>query len=290
MTLFGGFQSGIRPDHQVARGPGRHLCSGHVTDLKTSLLNIMDHKDHWAWAVFGGPTATIEQLRVHFQQEYAVYVRDFPVLLSRIHSRCPEADVRRDLAENLYEEETGGLSGTGPHPELFLYMMEGLKFDRADFRDIMLLDEAREYRTWLDEVTTNLPWIVGAAVVTIFVEGSIHDRREIMSQEPAPATAVKEEAERRMLQENPLVKYHGLDPRYLKLKCAHARVESGHRHAAWRIVLDHARSGGDRMLCIEAMEKSLELWHAFRDAVARAAGINGESRRPHRKFARTTQS
>jgi len=105
-----------------------------MADLKASLLRIMDHKDHWAWPIFGGPTATLDQLKVHFLQEFAVYVRDFPVLLSRIHSRCPVADVRRDLAENLYEEETGGLSGTGPHPELFLYMMEGLGFQKREFR------------------------------------------------------------------------------------------------------------------------------------------------------------
>src|SRR5881296_2852026 len=116
------------PVRSVARaarsltGPAMRAIFRAVSDLKASLLRIMDHKDHWAWPIFGGPTASLDQLKAHFQQEYAVYVRDFPILVSRVHSRCPIADVRRDLAENLYEEETGGLSGTGPHPELFLYM------------------------------------------------------------------------------------------------------------------------------------------------------------------------
>jgi pyrroloquinoline quinone (PQQ) biosynthesis protein C len=246
--------------------------------LKASLLRIMDHKDHWAWPVFGGPTATLDQLKVHFQQEFAVYVRDFPVLLSRVHSRCPIPDVRRDLAENLYEEETGGLSGTGPHPDLFLYMMEGLGFDRREFRNAKLLPESRAYRDWLDEATTKLPWVVGAAVVTIFVEGSVHERREISQHALRPAVG-QEEAERSLLRDNPLVRYHGLDPRYLKLKRAHARVEDGHRRTAWRIVLDNARAEGDKMLCVEALERSLETWHAYRDGVARAAGIRRETRR-----------
>ncbi|MGH9867466.1 MAG: iron-containing redox enzyme family protein [Candidatus Polarisedimenticolia bacterium] len=254
-----------------------------MTDLKASLLRIMDHKDHWAWSVFGGPTATLEQLRIHFQQEYDVYVRDFPVFLSRVHSRCPVQDVRRDLAENLYEEETGGLSGTGPHPELFLYMMQGLGFERKEFRNIALLAESRAYREWLDEATTRLPWVVGAAVMTIFVEGSIHDRREISQP---PRLAAPEEIERELLRDNPLVRYHGLDPRYLKLKRAHARVEDGHRRSAWRIVLDHARSEGERMLCVEAMERSLELWQAYRDGVARAAGLS--ARRTTRRLSRSS--
>jgi len=253
-----------------------------VSDLKASLLRIMDHKDHWAWPIFGGPTATLDQLKTHFQQEYAVYVRDFPVLLSRVHSRCPVADVRRDLAENLYEEETGGLSGTGPHPDLFVYMMEGLGFQKREFRTVKLMPESQKYRDWLDEATTQLPWVVGAAVVTIFVEGSVHDRREISQHALRPAPQ-HEDLERTLLRDNPLVRYHGLDPRYLKLKRAHARVEDGHRHSAWRIVLEHAKSGGDRMLCVEALERSLELWHAYRDGVAKAVGITRDMRRAARR-------
>ena len=252
-----------------------------MADLKASLLRTMDHKDHWAWPIFGGPTATLDQLKIHFMQEFAVYVRDFPVLLSRIHSRCPVPDVRRDLAENLYEEETGGLSGTGPHPELFLYMMEGLGFQRREFRGVKLLPESREYRDWLDEATTQLPWVVGAAVVTIFVEGSVHDRREI--SHAGPRHAVPEDVERALLRDNPLVRFHGLDPRFLTLKRAHARVEQGHRRAAWRIVLENAKSAGDRMLCVEALERSLELWTAYRDGVARAAGITRVARRAARR-------
>lgn len=248
-------------------------------DLKSCLLRVMDHKDHWAWPVFGGSTATPEQLRIHFQQEYGVYVRDFPVFLSRIHARCPEAEVRRDLAENLYEEETGGLSGTGPHPDLFLYMMEGLGFERAGFRDVGLLPASQRYRQWLDEATMQADWVVAAAVIAIFVEGSVHDRREI--SRPADAGDSSEDA---LLRDNPLVKYHRLDPRYLKLKRAHAKVEGGHRQAAWRMVLEHAGETSVQRECTQALERSLELWLAYRDAVAGAAGIESSGRRSKRRI------
>lgn len=257
-----------------------------MSDFKASLLRVMDHKDHWAWPVFGGPTATLEQLRIHFQQEYAVYVRDFPMFLSRVHSRCPVAEVRRDLAENLYEEETGGLSGTGAHPELFLYMMEGLGLERKEFRNIKLLPESKAYRDWLDEATTNMSWIVGAAVVTIFVEGSVHDRRSISQHLLRPVS--QDEQERAMLRDNPLVRYHGLDPRYLTLKRAHAKVEDGHRQAAWRMVLDYTRTNAEKMLVTEALERSLETWHGFRDGVSKAAGVTRDSRRSTRRLTRSS--
>ena len=70
--------------------------------FRERLLSIMDRKNHWAWPVFSGPNIDKAQLRIHFQQEYATYVRDFPVLLARIHGRNPPASVMRMLAENIY--------------------------------------------------------------------------------------------------------------------------------------------------------------------------------------------
>ncbi|MEE9230070.1 MAG: iron-containing redox enzyme family protein, partial [Acidobacteriota bacterium] len=124
-----------------------------ISEIQEILLGVMDRKDHWAWPHINEGRATREQLLLHFQQEFDVYVRDFPILLSRVHARCPHAEVRRDLAENLYEEETGKLSKGVPHPELFLVMMEGLGFPRARFDNIELLPEASAYRAWIDVVT-----------------------------------------------------------------------------------------------------------------------------------------
>src|SRR4029078_4095691 len=96
----------------------------------------MDQKDHWAYPHLTRPGLTRAQLLTHFRHEYLVYVRDFPVLISRALGQVPPLeDVRQSLAENLYEEQTGGLSKTAPHPELFLRMMEGLGFSRAEFSD-----------------------------------------------------------------------------------------------------------------------------------------------------------
>src|SRR3984957_9588284 len=93
----------------------------------------MDHKHHWAYPALTRPGLDRAQLLVHFRHEYLVYVRDFPVLLARALGQVPPLpDVRAALAENVYEEQTGGLSGTAPHPELFLRMMEGLGLRRDD--------------------------------------------------------------------------------------------------------------------------------------------------------------
>ena len=83
------------------------------TQFLERLLAIMDRKHHWAWPIIMGPGTTKAQLLLHYQQEFLVYVRDFPVFLARVHGQNPPADVRRMLAENIYEEDTGGLSFGG---------------------------------------------------------------------------------------------------------------------------------------------------------------------------------
>ena len=59
--------------------------------FRERLLSIMDRKHHWAWPVLMGPGITKAQLKIHYQQEYLTYVRDFPVLLAR--GRCSRSSL-----------------------------------------------------------------------------------------------------------------------------------------------------------------------------------------------------
>lgn len=227
----------------------------------------MDRKNHWAWTRFSGPKADKAQLKIHYQQEYAVYVRDFPLFLGRLYSKTPLAEARRPLAANLYEEETGGLSLGKPHPALFLKMMEALGFQERQFQRISLLPASRRYRRWLDEVTLSPSWLEGTAVITIFVEGSIRDRKEIGDHPPA-APPIEE-----ILRNHFLVRHHHLDPCALDLIRAHSLVEHGHRLDAWHIVLQNAKSRASRKRVYDHLLRSLELWIGYREGVAKEAGI-----------------
>lgn len=233
-----------------------------------ALLRIMDGKHHWAWDHFATGTLTKEQLKIHFQQEYAVYVGDFPVFLARIHGKNPPAPVRRMLAENIYEEDTGGLSLGTSHPALFLSMMEGLGFNPDDFERVRLLPASRAYRAWLDRMSNHRQWVIGAATLTIFVEGSVKDRKEI-HQPSEPKSAEDIEA---VIRNHPLVRHHGLSPDHMDLIRAHQLVEAGHRHDAYDMVVNHTAPPLRRSILIH-LKKSLDFWLRYRDAVAKACGI-----------------
>lgn len=232
--------------------------------IQDRLLAVMDRKTHRGWPPFTRPGLSREQLATHFAQEWGTYVRDFPVLLARVLGQSPPDDVRRPLAENIYEEQTGGLSGGTPHPELFLRMIDGLGIARDRITATELLPGARSYRAFLDKISGEEPWVVGCAVLTIFVEGSVHERAELAGTRVHPPV---EEA----LAAHPMVAHYGCPKEAMGLVRAHRAVEGGHRRDAWQMVLAHA--DGRQNEIVAAVERASDLWHAYRDDVCRAAGI-----------------
>lgn len=236
------------------------------------LLHVMEAKDHWAWPAFTSGMVPKHRLHIHLEQEYAIYVRDFPVMVGWAYVQCPILEVRRALVENLYEEETGALVAGRPHPELFLEYPRGLGMDLSRFVDVKLMPAAKTYRALLDDTIQRHGWEIAAAVVTIFIEGTKNDR---VTVDP---TAPKRDPLARC--EHPLVKHYGLPLEHLALTRAHRQVEGDHRAAAWKAVLDFVPPA-KRKSVVTAMEQVLAHWLHYRDEVAAACGIErGPDGRP----------
>jgi hypothetical protein len=236
-------------------------------EFQEALLQVMEGKVHRAWSRFNRGDVPADRLHIHLEQEYEVYVRDFPVLIGRAYVQCPIPAVRRELAENLYEEETGGIAAGRPHPELFLEYPRGLGMDLGRFERVALLPAAAAYRAFLDEASGALGWAVGTAVVTIFIEGNAYERSVLdpaapRRPEPPPS-------------EHPLVVHYGLPLEHLALTKAHRSVEGDHRDSAWRCVLDFTPTA-ERPAVVAAMQRALALWLAYRDEVSAACGLSLE--------------
>src|SRR6185295_16468566 len=104
--------------------------------FQEELLAIMEQKTHWSNDAFANGRVPRERMHVHFEQEYAVFVRDFPILVGRAYVQCPIASVRRDLAENICEEETGIIAAGRPHSDLFLEIPRGFGCDLSRFEHV----------------------------------------------------------------------------------------------------------------------------------------------------------
>jgi len=239
-----------------------------VAEFQEALLQQMERKTHWAWPAFTAGLVPKDKLHIHLEHEWAVYVRDFPVMVGRAYVQCPIPEVRRELAENLYEEETGGLAAGKPHPELFMMYPRGLGMDVERFANVQLLPAARAYRGFLDDVTTNRGWAIAAAVATLFIEGTAYERHELdSSASPRPQAA---------LEDHPLAKHYGLPVECLALTKAHRLVEGEHRKAAWRVMLNHLPAS-DRVGVVRAMRQAVNAWRAYRDDVAEACGVSRDA-------------
>ncbi|MCH9679997.1 MAG: iron-containing redox enzyme family protein [Deltaproteobacteria bacterium] len=236
--------------------------------FREALLEVMEAKVHWAWPAFTRGEVPAERLHIHLEQEYGTYVRDFAVLLGRAYVQCPIEEVRCDLAENLYEEETGRLTRGRPHADLFLEYPRGLAMDLSRFQRVSLLPESADYRAALDAATTQAGWALATAVTTIFVEGTPYERGELDPESPRRPEPP--------LEQHPLVVHYGLPLSSLALTKVHRMVEGDHRAAAWRMVLEHIPVS-ERAVVVEGMRTVLERWHAYRDAVALACGLQRPS-------------
>jgi len=236
------------------------------SEFREALLSVLDQKNHWGWQYIVGGKLSKSQLLHHFQQEYEVYVRDFPIMLARVLGRMPPGAVqlRREFAENIYEEQTGGLSqkiSKGlSHPELFLKMMGGLGYRNQDFENIQLVPTSLGYRTFLDLVSFTYDWRIAAAVLTLFVEGSIEDR-ERLKKNYHPTKSIEAK-----LKEHSLHRHYGISLSDMDLVRAHHSIEGGHRKTAWETLLK-AIPVEFQIPVVRAMQEALELWLLFRDGV-----------------------
>jgi pyrroloquinoline-quinone synthase len=87
-------------------------------------LSLLKHPFYQAWTA---GQLTKEDLRA-YAKEYYHMERNFPRLVSRVHSNCADPETRRLLVENLADEEMGSEN----HRELWLRFAEGLGMTREE--------------------------------------------------------------------------------------------------------------------------------------------------------------
>ncbi|MDE2291935.1 MAG: CADD family putative folate metabolism protein [Elusimicrobia bacterium] len=93
-------------------------------DAAIEELSLLKHPFYQAWTA---GRLTQDDLRA-YALEYYHLEKNFPRLVSRVHSGCHDVETRRALVANLADEETGPEN----HRELWLRFAEGLGLSRED--------------------------------------------------------------------------------------------------------------------------------------------------------------
>jgi pyrroloquinoline-quinone synthase len=206
---------------------------------------------HPLWLRIQDGKVSRDGMRV-FASQFFLQVREFPRALSALHSRCYNFAERTKLAESLYEEETGKISGSAPHPELFIRVGTGLGMRRDELVDAKPLPATAALIDWFELSTKDRSFAEGIGAINIAAEGQVPGNFESFARA--------------------LEKHYGLTREQVSFFDVHEIADKDHSDVGDNIVGQMALSELERARVRDAVERSLDMWWQFFDGIAREAG------------------
>jgi pyrroloquinoline-quinone synthase len=181
-----------------------------------------------------------------YAKQYYAHVNAFPTYVSAVHSHCDSPSARRELLENLIEEERGDEN----HPELWLRFAEGLGVDRAEVLHAELLPSTKESVNRLKSLTHSDDYRVGLAALVAYE-----------SQIPAVAKTKREG----------LKSFYGIEKeRAVSFFRVHESIDVLHNQIEMRMLQDScADTESQERAIASAREGAKALW-TFLDGIAAA--------------------
>lgn len=95
-------------------------------DQTIAPLHLLSHPFYQAWMKGELSKETLRD----YAAQYYTHVDAFPRYLGAIHSHCADAKLRREILENLNDEE--GVGHSASHPELWIQFAEGMGCTKGD--------------------------------------------------------------------------------------------------------------------------------------------------------------
>jgi len=187
-----------------------------------------------------------------FAEQFFLQVVEFPRAVSALHSRCPDLGERVKLAESVYEEETGRLSGSKAHPELFLDFAAGVGVPRARMLAGEPLPSTAALIHWFEYSTKVLSVHEGVAAINLAAEG------QVVGAFGPFARALQ--------------KHYGLDATAVAFWDVHEQADAEHSDVGDHIVLRWATTEERRATVLRCVRTSLGMWWQFFDGMDRRFG------------------
>jgi len=221
-----------------------------MRDLVTRIEAGRTFGRHPLWLEIADGKLSRDQLKL-FSVQFFLQVREFPRAVSAMHANCPFAEERRALAESVYEEETGRISGCNqPHPEIFLRFGEAVGLARSEMTDGRPLPATRALLDWFELSTKQRSFIEAAAAMNLAAEGQVCGAFGPMA---------------RRLQE-----HYGLSREAVEFWDVHELADAEHSAVGDNIVVRHATDATTQARVRDALQHSLDAWWQFFDGIRAA--------------------
>ncbi len=188
-----------------------------------------------------------------FAAQFFLQVREFPRAVSALHSRCPHAGERIKLAESLYEEETGLISGSAPHPELFIKFGLALGMKREEMIEAQPLASTAALIDWFELSTRDRSFSEGIGAINVAAEG------QVVGNFGPFARALEH--------------HYGLNRDDVSFFDVHELADRDHSDVGDNILSTMALGESDRVRIRNAAHRSLDLWWQFFDGIERACAV-----------------
>lgn len=219
-----------------------------------SLRELIDARrsfgGHPLWHRIGEGGVDASGLR-RFALQFFLQVREFPRAVSALHANCPYPDERILLAESVYEEETGRISGCDlPHPELFIRFGEATGLARAQLIEGEPLPSTASLIHWFELSTRQRSFLEGAAAITLAAEGQVPGAFGPFARA--------------------LEKHYGLSPEQVAFWDVHEIADREHSDVGNHIVFRFANTLELQDRIRTAVQTSLDYWWQFFDGIERA--------------------
>ncbi|MCG2634737.1 MAG: iron-containing redox enzyme family protein [Gammaproteobacteria bacterium] len=191
-----------------------------------------------------------EKLKI-FAGQFFLQVREFPRAISAIHANCPYPDERAELAENVYEEDTGRISGCNcSHPELFIRFAESVGLSRDEVVNGQPLPGTAALINWFELVSKQRSYLEATAAMTMAAEGQV------------PGAFAK--------LARGLQSHYGLTTEQVEFWDLHEMADADHSDVGDHAVIRHADTPALQNAVQAAVEQSLSRWWDFFDGIERA--------------------
>src|SRR4029450_4458995 len=130
-----------------------------IRDLVARIEARRTFGGHPLWLSIADGKLSREQMK-GFAVQFFLQGGEFPRGAGAVHANCPFPKERIALAESIYEEETGRISGCNlPHPEVFIRFGQALGLARAQMVDGTPLPATRALIDWFELCTKQRSFI-----------------------------------------------------------------------------------------------------------------------------------
>jgi len=191
-----------------------------------------------------------------FVSQFSHFTRNFPRWLAAVASNCPESEVRKFIAGNLYEEEIGP-AGQGSHYDLLLRQGEAMGLTRGEIETTVPFSTTALAISALENICRNPSWLEGLAATT--------------GLECINHPAVRAQAGVIIINDVRAWKHLGLSDQQLKSRTIHMEEDEKHVETGLKILAAHASTEDAREKVVNSAREALLNFRLLMEGIGKAA-------------------